>query len=116
MVRAADIVPSIPLEELIHSIRGRRVMLDSDLARVYGVALKRLNEQVKRNCERFPADFAFQLEVAEFADLKSHFATSSSSEGLRSQFATASKSPPQLLPWAVTGHTLRTSDLELRTS
>jgi hypothetical protein len=92
MVRATDIVPSIPLEELIHSIRGRRVMLDSDLARVYGVPLKRLNEQVKRNCERFPADFAFQLESAEFADLKSHFATSSSHGGKRK------------LPWVFTEH------------
>ena len=92
MVRAADIVPSIPLEELIHSIRGRRVMLDSDLARVYGVPLKRLNEQVKRNGARFPADFAFQLAVQEFADLKSHFATSSSHGGKRK------------LPWAFTEH------------
>ncbi len=104
MPRAAAIAPLIPLEELIHSLRGHRVMLDSDLARVYGVPLKRLNEQVKRNCERFPADFAFQLEAEEFADLKSQFATSSSQGGMRSQFATASKRNLRYLPWAFTEH------------
>ena len=49
------------VEPLIEEIRGEKVILDSDLARIYGVTTKRLNEQVKRNQERFPADFAFQL-------------------------------------------------------
>jgi hypothetical protein len=52
-------------------------MLDADLARLYGVTTKRLNEQVKRNRKRFPEDFAFQLTRAEFANLKSQFSTSS---------------------------------------
>ncbi|MCB0819647.1 MAG: ORF6N domain-containing protein [Bacteroidetes bacterium] len=52
-------------------------MLDSDLAKLYGVETKRLNEQVKRNIERFPADFMFQLNSEEWQDLKSQFATSS---------------------------------------
>ena len=49
------------IESLVHIVRGQRVMLDSDLARLYGVTTKRLNEQVARNCERFPEDFAYQL-------------------------------------------------------
>ena len=61
----------------IVEIRGQRVLLDSDLADLYEVDTKRLNEQVKRNADRFPADFMFQLSSAEFADLKSQFATSS---------------------------------------
>jgi hypothetical protein len=58
-------------------LRGRRVLLDSELARIYGVTTRRLNEQVSRNRNRFPADFLFELTAKEFADLKSHFATSS---------------------------------------
>jgi hypothetical protein len=61
----------------ILEVRGQRVLLDSDLADLYEVDTKRLNEQVKRNAERFPADFMFQLSPEEFADLKSQFATSS---------------------------------------
>lgn len=57
-------------------IREMRVMLDRDLAELYGVPTKRLNEQVKRNLARFPQDFMFQLTREEFDDLKSHFATS----------------------------------------
>ncbi len=58
-------------------LRGQRVMLDSDLAALYGVATRRLNEQVQRNRSRFPKDFIFQLTPAEFVPLKSQFATSS---------------------------------------
>jgi len=71
------------IEALILTIRGQRVVLDSDLARIYGVKLKRLNEQVRRNHERFPQDFAFQLASQEFANLKSQFATSSLHGGKR---------------------------------
>jgi hypothetical protein len=71
------------IEDRIYLIRGRRVMLDSDLAKIYGVELKRLNEQVRRNAERFPEDFAFQLDRQEFANLKSQFATSSLHGGKR---------------------------------
>ena len=62
----------------IYLIRGQRVMLDSDLARIYGVTTKRLNEQLKRNYSRFPEDFTFQFTAQEFTNLKSQFATSSS--------------------------------------
>ena len=58
-------------------IRGKRVMLDSDLAVLYGVKTGRLNEQVKRNIKRLPEDFMFQLTKEEALNLKSHFATSS---------------------------------------
>lgn len=58
-------------------IRGQRVLLDSDLATLYEVETRRLNEQIKRNMGRFPVDFMFQLTSDEFANLKSQFATSS---------------------------------------
>jgi len=61
----------------IFEIRGQRVMLDRDLAEIYGVETRRLNEQIKRNMKRFPQDFMFQLTIVEFENLKSHFATSS---------------------------------------
>ena len=71
------------IDSLILTIRGQRVMLDSDLARVYGVVTKRLKEQFRRNRERFPGDFAFQLTGQEFAILRSQFATSSLHGGHR---------------------------------
>jgi ATP-dependent Clp protease ATP-binding subunit ClpA len=61
----------------ILSVRGRRVILDSDLAELYGAPTKRLNEQVSRNRERFPPDFAFTLSSEEWENLKSQIATSS---------------------------------------
>ena len=74
----------MPVENLIHIIRGQQVMIDSDLARLYGVETKRLNEQVKRNIDRFPEDFMFQLTKSESEDLRSQIATLNS----RSQIAT----------------------------
>ncbi len=71
-----DIIPTERIEDQIHTIRGKRVMLDADLARLYGVTTKRLNEQVRRNADRFPDDFAFKLENHEVANLKSQIATS----------------------------------------
>ena len=71
------------IEEKIFLIRGQRVMLDSDLAKIYGVTTKRLNEQFRRNLKRFPGDFAFRLTNQELAILRSQFATSSSHGGLR---------------------------------
>ena len=63
------LVPAAPIEQRILLIRGLRVMLDADLAEVYGVSTKRLNEQVKRNQERFPEDFMFQLIADEKAEV-----------------------------------------------
>ncbi|MBT8344482.1 MAG: ORF6N domain-containing protein [Sulfurovum sp.] len=67
----------------ILTLRGKQVMLDSDLAGLYQVELKRLNEQVKRNSERFPDDFMFQLSKEEDENLRSQFATSSLEHGGR---------------------------------
>ena len=73
--------PGIVLSELIQSkiilIRGEKVMLDADLAKLYEVSTKRLNEQVRRNPGRFPSDFMFQLTKEEYRILRSQFATSS---------------------------------------
>jgi len=71
------------IERLIYLIRSQKVMLDSDLAEIYGVTTRRLNEQVRRNRDRFPADFAFQLTRQEVANLMSQTATSSSYGGRR---------------------------------
>jgi hypothetical protein len=65
--KTESIVPAVGIESRIFVIRGAKVMLDSDLAELYQVSTKRLNEQVKRNRERFPADFMFQLTAAEKA-------------------------------------------------
>jgi len=66
-----------PIEHHIYVVRGRKVMLDADLAGLYGVETRRLNETVKRNAERFPETFMFRLTHAEAATLRSQFATSS---------------------------------------
>ena len=66
-----------PIKSIILTIRNQKVILDSDLARIYGVSTKRLNEQVKRNAKRFPPDFAFHLKMKEVQNLKSQIATSS---------------------------------------
>jgi hypothetical protein len=65
------------LDGLIYEIRGQKVMLDDDLARIYGVATKVLNQAVKRNADRFPDDFVFQLTRQELANLRSQIVTSS---------------------------------------
>jgi len=94
-----------PIERMIMNIRGQRVILDADLARIYGVPTKRLNEQVRRNADRFPPDFAFILTHQEFTNLRSQFVTSSA--GLnRSQFATGSQRhrDPRFTPYAFTEH------------
>ena len=77
IVKAAStsLQPLENIESLIHVIRGKQVMLDVDLARLYGVETKRLNEQVKRNLERFPEDFMFQLSKDEIDFLRSQIAT-----------------------------------------
>ena len=94
-------------------VRQQRVMLDADLARLYGVGTKRFNEAFKRNRRRFPGDFAFQLTAVEFADLRLQLATSNPQLADRksdmlnwSQFATssASRRGRTYRPWAFTEH------------
>src|SRR5438067_13261304 len=80
------------LGQLIYEIRGHRVMLDSDLAAIYGVQTKALNRAVKRNRSRFPKDFTFQISPSEWKALRCQIGTSSSSErieGLRYQIGTS---------------------------
>ena len=82
------------VESRIVSIRGQKVILDADLAVLYVVSVKRLNEQVKRNRDRFPADFAFQLNSKEHDFLRSQFATLKPGQGKHRKY----------LPWAFTEH------------
>lgn len=91
------------IESLILSIRGKQVILDRDLARLYGVETFRLNEQVKRNIERFPEDFMFQLTKDENEFLRSQFVTLNG-EDMSSQIAITSpqKRPKSALPYAFT--------------
>jgi len=70
-----DIIPEEVIEKKIYLVRGKKVLLDSDLAELYGVSIKRLNEQVKRNAKRFPSDFMFALTIGEARCLRSQFAT-----------------------------------------
>jgi ORF6N domain len=74
---ARSIAAHRPVEKLIHIIRGEKVMLDADLAALYGVPTKVFNQAVRRNRERFPEDFMFQLSHAEAAEMRSQFVTSS---------------------------------------
>jgi hypothetical protein len=71
-----EIVPALRIAQSIYWLRGQKVMLDFDLAALYGVATKVLNQAVKRNRERFPADFMFQLTAKETSNLRSQFVTS----------------------------------------
>ena len=75
--------PAHDLGQLILALRGQRVILDADLAALYEVSTKRLNEQVKRNADRFPTEFAFQLAAKELTILRSQIATSSFHGGRR---------------------------------
>ncbi len=78
-----SLVPVDRIERLILQIRGRAVMLDADLADLYGVETGILNRAVKRNIDRFPSDFMFQLTEEEFKNLRFHFGTSSQWGGRR---------------------------------
>lgn len=95
------LIPVEVIERKILLIRGEKVMLDTDLAELYDVPTKRLNEQVKRNADRFPADFAFQLTAEEWKNVKAL-----NDEANRSQFATGSQKHrnPRFMPWAFTEH------------
>jgi len=83
MPRDETVIPLAEIERRILAVRGQKVMLDSDLARLYGVPTKRLNEQVRRNLGRFPPDFMFQLPAEEASALRSQIATSKPGRGGR---------------------------------
>jgi len=96
-----ELIPVVMIEKKILLIRGEKVMVDADLSELYGVTTKRLNEQVKRNADRFPEDFAFQLTSEEWESLREL-----NNESNRSQFATGSQKhrDPRFLPWVFTEH------------
>ena len=86
MAENLELLSSAPvqtLERMIYTVRGVQVMLDSDLAALYKVETKTFNQAVKRNIERFPESFRFQLSVEEY-------------QNLRSQFVTSNKTPQQV--------------------
>jgi hypothetical protein len=102
-----------PLDQLIHTIRDRKVILDADLASIYGVPTKALNQAVKRNAERFPEDFAFVLTKSEWRDLRAYMSSklsadiSSKDSCNRSQFVTGSSQihrDSKITPLAFTEH------------
>jgi hypothetical protein len=70
-----EVISTAQVEQSILLLRGLKVMLDSDLARLYGVSVKRLTEQVRRNLKRFLSDFVIRLTADEYEGLRSHFAT-----------------------------------------
>ncbi len=86
-------IPAERVESCVVSVRGQKVILDADIAALYGVSVGRLNEAVARNLQRFPSDFMFQVTEAEVGNLKSQFAISSSGWGGR-----------RSLPYAFTEH------------
>ena len=113
MPSAKRLLTHEPLEPLILSIRGHRVIFDADLARLYDVTTRFLNQGVKRNSHRFPDDFAFQLSVTEHTNLRSQFGASRTEAfepitdtGNRSQIVTGSQKHrnPRFRPWAFTEH------------
>jgi hypothetical protein len=81
--RKKNLTSPPPMESMIHVVRGHKVMIDSDLAKLYGVATKALNQAVRRHVKRFPQDFMFQLTAGEVENLRSQIVTSSSSYGGR---------------------------------
>ncbi|MBI2516145.1 MAG: ORF6N domain-containing protein [Opitutae bacterium] len=97
------------VESVIHTIRGERVVLDADLAKLYGVETKALNQAVRRNREKFPPDFMLELTLAEAEQLRrsrSQFVTASSGRSLRSQIVTSNvgRGGRRYLPFAFTEH------------
>ena len=90
-------------EPLILTIHGQKVVLDTELARIYGVTTKIFNQAVKRNKRKFPPDFMFQLTAEEYEDLRSQIVTSSRA-GYRSQFVTGFHGGRRYLPYAFTEH------------
>jgi hypothetical protein len=92
------------IREMIYAVRGQRVILDFDLAAVYGVSTKALNQAIKRNAGRFPDDFAFQLTPEEASELSMSQFVTLNRTAMRSQIVTASKRNVRFRPYAFTEH------------
>jgi hypothetical protein len=103
MKEPLSIIPLNNIRRLIYAIRGEQVMLDSDLAEIYGVETKAFNQAVKRNIERFPEAFRFQLTAKEYENLMPQLLPSDSDDPLRSQIVTSSgHGGRRYLPYAFT--------------
>jgi predicted amino acid-binding ACT domain protein len=92
------------IDGMIHTIRGMRVMLDRDLAEIYGVPTFRFNEAIKRNRHRFPADFMFQLTREEFDSLRSQLAMSKTENSSQIAMSKTGRGGRRTLPYAFTEH------------
>ena len=105
---SGSLIPAEAIEQKIFVLREHRVMLDRDLAGLYGVSVKRLNEQVKRNLDRFPDDFMFQLDISETESVLSSRSQIATLKGdgpnLRSQIATSSWGGQRYRPYVFTEH------------
>lgn len=103
-VPATEIIPKPEnLASLVFAIRGEKILLDADLADLYGVATKVLNQAVKRNLDRFPADFMFQLTPEEWERMRSQIVTSyPEGSPMKSQTVTASRRKLTAVPYAFT--------------
>jgi hypothetical protein len=116
MKKSESLIPIERIAQKIYVIRGERVLLDSDLAAIYGVETRVFNQAIKRNLLRFPDDFMFQLALDEYESLifqigisrvdplRSQYVTSKSGQAMRSQNVTASKRNIRFLPYAFTEH------------
>jgi len=105
MAKKIQIIASLPEEIIsgkIYEIRGQKVMLDIDLAELYGIENKRLKEAVRRNLQRFPDDFMFRLTSKEKNYIKLHFVDNQSNINLRSQIASSSWGGARYQPFAFT--------------
>jgi hypothetical protein len=97
-------VPIEQIDGMIRTVRGARVILDSDLAKIYGVPTFRFNEAIKRNRHRFPPDFMFQLTREEFNSLKSQIAMSKRQKSSQIAMSKTGRGGRRTLPYAFTEH------------
>jgi hypothetical protein len=104
--KVQTVIPIMTVEGRIHLVRGRKIILDSDLAELYDVSTKALNQAIKRNNQRFPDEFAFRLTIKEASALRSQSVTVTEPDPNRSQSVTGSQKhrDPRFLPYAFTEH------------
>jgi len=102
--KSESLIPIEQIDGMIRTIRGTRVILDSDLAKIYGVPTFRFNEAIKRNRHRFPPDFMFQLTRAEFDSLKSQIAMSKRKNSSQIAMSKTGRGGRRTLPYAFTEH------------
>jgi predicted amino acid-binding ACT domain protein len=102
--KSESLIPIEQIDEMIRTIRGTRVILDSDLAKIYGVPTFRFNEAIKRNRHRFPEDFMFQLTREEFNSLKSQIAMSGRQNSSQIAMSSSKHRGAAYRPYAFTEH------------